>query len=58
MLPLYLGDIQMCHMESVLLLYPILDLFICSLTLSGGQIQLIHIDLDADVMLRLRKFGQ
>ncbi len=58
MLPLYLGDIQVCNMKAVLLLYPLLDLFICSLTLSGGQIQLVHIHLNADMMLRLRKFGQ
>ena len=45
-------------MEAVFLLHPCLELFICSLALGGSQIQLIHIDLDADMMLRLRKFGQ
>ena len=45
-------------MKSVFLLHPLLDLFICSLTLGGGQIQLIHINLNADMMLCLRKFGQ
>ena len=48
-----LCDIQVCHMESVLLLHSFLDFFICSLTLGGCQIQLVHIDLNADMMLRL-----
>ena len=56
--PLRLRDIQVRHMKSVFLLHPLLDLFICSLTLGGGQIQLIHINLNADMMLCLRKFGQ
>ena len=56
--PLRLRDIQVRHMKSVLLLHPVLDLFVCSLTLSCGYVQLIHIHLDADMMLRFRKFGQ
>ena len=52
-LPLCLRDIQVCHMETVLLLHPRLNLFIRSLTLGGGQIQLIHINLNADMMLCL-----
>ena len=48
----------MCHMESILLLHPLLDLFICSLTLSCGYIQLAHIYLNANMVLRFREFGQ
>ena len=57
-LPLRFRDIQVRHMEAVLLLHPRLNLLIRSLTLGGGQIQLIHINLNADMMLCLRKFGQ
>ena len=58
MLPLYLRDIQIRDMKTVPLLHPRLDLFICSFTLGGGQIQLIHIDLNADMMLCSGEFGQ
>ena len=45
-------------MEPVLLLHLRLDLFVCSLTLGGGQIQLVHIHFNFKMMLRLRTFGQ
>ena len=57
-LPFNLSDIQVCHMETVFLLYLLLDLFICSFTLGGGQIQLIHIDLNTDMVLGFGKCGQ
>ena len=57
-LPFRLRDIQVRHMESVMLLHPSLDLLIGSLTLRRRHIHLVHIDLHADVILCLRKFGQ
>ena len=57
-LPFRLRDIQVRHMESVMLLHPSLDLLIGSLTLRRRRIHLVHIDLPADVILCLRKFGQ
>ena len=54
----YLGNIQIRHMESVFLLYPVLNLLICSLSLSACQIQFVHIHFNFDMMLRLRMFGQ
>ena len=56
--PLCLRYIQMCHMKPVLFLHPFLDLFVCSLALHAGQIQFIHIQLDADMMPGFREFGQ
>ena len=53
-----LRDIQMCQMKSVLCLHPLLDFFVCSLTLCCRNIQFIHIQLDADMMLCFREFGQ
>lgn len=57
-LPFRLRDIQVRHMESVMLLHPSLDLLIGSLTLRRRRIHLVHIDLHADVILCLGKFGQ
>ena len=56
--PFRFRNIQVCHMETVLFLNPLLNLFVGSLTLGGSQIQLIHIHLNADMMLRFREFGQ
>ena len=59
--PMYLlnlSNIQIRHMKSILLLHPILDLLVCSLGFRTGQIQLVHIHLNLDVMLCLMKFGQ
>ena len=58
MLSLHLSNIQVCDVESVVVLNPFPDLVICSLTLGRRYIHLIHINLHADVILRLRKFGQ
>ncbi len=35
----HLGNIQICHMKSVLLLHPILDLLVCSLGLASALVR-------------------
>ena len=56
--PLCFRNIQVCHMKSVLLLHPILNLLVSSLAFRCRHIHLTHINLHADMILRLRKFGQ
>ena len=57
-LPLYLGYIQIRHMEAILLLHPLLDLLIGRFALSSTHIHLFHIELHGDMILRFGKFGQ
>lgn len=51
---LHLSNIQVCNMETVLFSYPFLYLSVSSLGLSAGQIQLVHIHFNLDMMLRFR----
>ena len=49
-LSFYLGDIQVCHMETVLLLHPILDLLICSPLLETGHIHVFEREFNSDIL--------
>ena len=55
---LYLGDIQIGDMETIMLPHPIPDLIVGHFAFRTGQIQLLHIELDVDMVLCSRKFGQ
>ncbi len=52
MLLLDLRNIKIRHINPILLLHPLLDFLICCLGFCAGQIQLVHIHLDLDMMLR------
>ena len=53
-----LSNVQICYMESILLPYPFLYLSVCFFRFRTGQILLIHIYRDLNMLLRIRKFGQ
>lgn len=58
MLLLYLSNIQICHMKSIVFLHPFLDLFVCCLSFRTCKIKLIHIYFYIDMVLCFMKFGQ
>ena len=49
-LPLYLGNVQIRHMEPVLFLYPFLDLIIGRTGLQAGRIQILQIEFHPDML--------
>lgn len=55
--PLCLRDIQMCHMESILLLHPHLDLFVCSSLPEPGHVHIFQIEFHADLLARYVSLG-
>ncbi len=58
MLSFYLGDIQVCHMESVLLLHPLLDLLVCSPLLKPGHIHIFKRELHPNILTRYVSLGK
>ena len=57
-LPLCLRDIQMRHMEAVLLLYPRLDLLICSALLKPGHVHVFEREFHSDILTRYVSLGK
>ena len=53
MLLLYLSNVQICYMKSVLFLHPVLNLLVRSLCFSTCSINLIQINLNLDMVIRL-----
>ena len=58
MLPLYLGDILVCHMKSVLLLHPRLNLFIRSALLKPGHVHVFEREFHSDILTRYVSLGK
>ena len=56
--PLRLRDIQVRHMKSVLLLYPVLDLFVCSPLLKPGHIHIFEREFNSDILTRYVSLGK
>ena len=52
MLLLYLSDIKICYMKSVVLLHPFLYFFVCSLCLCTCSIYLIQLNLYLNMIVR------
>ena len=64
-LPLYdstfslgLRNIQVCHMETILFLNPILDLLICSPLLKPGHIHVFEREFNSDILTRYVSLGK
>jgi len=57
-LPFGLRNIQVCHMESVLLLYPLLDLLICSPLLKPGHVHVFEREFNSDILTRYVSLGK
>ena len=56
--PLRLCNVQMCHMESVLLLHPLLDLLVCSPLLKPGHIHIFKRELHPNILTRYVSLGK
>ena len=57
-LPFYLSNIQVRDMESILLLYPLLDLLICSTLLKAGHIHVFEREFNSDILTRYISLGK
>ena len=58
MFPFHLGDIQVCHMETVLFLHLLLDLFICSALLKPGHVHVFEREFHSDILTRYVSLGK
>ena len=56
--PLRLCNVQMCHMESVLSLHPLLDLLICSPLLKPGHVHVFKRKFNSDILTRYVSLGK
>ena len=57
-LSLGLRDIQVCHIESVLLLYPLLDLLVCSALPKPGHVHVFEREFNSDILTRYVSLGK
>ena len=57
-LPLYLGNIQVRHMKSVLFLHPLLDLLVCSALPKPGHVQVFKREFNSDILTRYVSLGK